>query len=47
MEYCICFNEYPQPGDNTEKYGRIGFFEKQNTDVPKARKMAAGSWGVL
>ena len=32
-------------GDNTEKIWAHRFFAKQKTDMPKARKMAAGSPG--
>ena len=33
------------PGDNTEKIWAHRLFAKQKTDVPKARKMAAGGPG--
>ena len=32
-------------GDNTEKIWAHRFYAKQKTDVPKARKMAAGGQG--
>ena len=28
-----------------KKYGRIGFMQNKKTDLPKARKMAAGGLG--
>ena len=33
------------PGDNTEKIWAYRFFAKQKTNVPKARKTAAGGLG--
>ena len=39
------FSIYSLPGDNTEKIWAPRFFAKQKTDMPKARKMAAGNSG--
>ena len=45
---CNCFKSvilHPKSEDNTEKIWEHRFYAKQKTDVPKARKVAAGGLG--
>ena len=41
----VCLFYVLYEGIIQKKYGRVGFFAKQKTAVPKARKMAAGGLG--